>query len=411
MFWIDKKNNCIKTYVDLITDLNSIKDISTFIYTNDSYQVQLKIIYGLAAGIEMILLDGDFSELEIENLGIDIEGISYKSEVPYLNLSSFSDLISRINEGKKTWALSIYTSGTTGRPKKVVHSLDSLTRYVKVSSNNSNNIWSYAYNPTHIAGVQLLLQAFFNRNPMVYMFGCKPSEVPNLLIENKVTNISATPTFYRMLIPYLFDSIPSVHTVTVGGEKFDSSLKDKIMIAFPNCRIKNIYASTEAGSLFASNGDNFIIPKHLRSKIMISKENELLIHQDLLGQYFDGVVSDCWYNTGDLIELIGDFEFHFVSRKSEAINIGGYKVNPHEVEGILRTIPGILDVLIYARANKITGNILAADIIKNKILDDDELKRNIFEVLKNNLQEWKIPSIIKFVDHFDTTRSGKKVRL
>ena len=44
------------------------------------------------------------------------------------------------------------------------------------------------------------------------------------------------------------------------------------------------------------------------------------------------------------------------------INVGGYKVNPHEVENEIKRQKGVIDVLVKARNNRITGSILTAEV-------------------------------------------------
>ena len=113
-----------------------------------------------------------------------------------------------------------------------------------------------------------------------------------------------------------------------------------------------------------------------------------------------------WYATGDLIEVTGHspFTFHFISRKNELINVGGYKVNPIEVEEIIRLCPGVLDVSVYAKKNAILGNIVCCEIVRNS---EDMTELFLREFLRDKLQEFKIPRFVKFVANLQTTRTGK----
>ena len=198
--------------------------------------------------------------------------------------------------------------------------------------------------------------------------------------------------------------------VTLGGEKSDQHLYDSVVRIFPSAKINNVYASTEAGSLFAAKGDCFQIPEKIRYKFAVV-DDELLIHKSLLGRSdsfnFDGE----YYRSGDLIEWI-DKElglFRFKSRKNELINVGGYKVNPGEVENILLSIEGVKQVLVYGKANSVLGNVLCADI---QLQDDSTLTNvDIKKALASQLQDFKIPRRIKFVEEFELTRTGKLKRL
>jgi acyl-coenzyme A synthetase/AMP-(fatty) acid ligase len=174
---------------------------------------------------------------------------------------------------------------------------------------------------------------------------------------------------------------------------------------FPNAKIRNIYASTEAGSLFASDGEYFTIPDRYREKIKI-QNNEIIIHHLMLGESDNYSLIEDWYHSGDMVEIIETdpyVKFRFKSRKNQMINVGGYKVNPEEVEEALLKISNIKAVRVYGKASRVLGNILCADIISDK-LSEKEIRQSL------DLQSFKIPRIINFKDKIDLTRSGKVMR-
>lgn len=85
----------------------------------------------------------------------------------------------------------------------------------------------------------------------------------------------------------------------------------------------NVYASTEAGTLFASAGNEFVIKEEMKNLVRV-ENGELLIHSSLLGKSSLVDVDGDWYHTGDIIEIVHDIPliFHFLSRKNEMINVG-----------------------------------------------------------------------------------------
>nr|WP_289059709.1 AMP-binding protein [uncultured Mesotoga sp.] len=262
---------------------------------------------------------------------------------------------------------------------------------------------------THFAGLQVFFQAFLNLNTIVYIFETTPSRILPTIEENSVTHISATPTFYRSFVFAGEKVNERVLGVTMGGEKFDTSLAERISSIFPNARIRNIYASSEAGSLFASTGDVFTIPTRFSGKVLIGDDGELLIHKSLLGISDDIILEGEWYHTGDVVERLDENNFRFISRRTEMINVGGYKVNPHEVEKAIREIEGVIDVRVFGRSNRVTGNIVMAEIVAK----NSEVKpyiENEISKLNRHLQSWKVPRIVNFVDLIEQTRTGKKVR-
>jgi acyl-coenzyme A synthetase/AMP-(fatty) acid ligase len=270
----------------------------------------------------------------------------------------------------------------------------------------SSNVWGFAYNATHMAGVQVFLQAIMNGNHLVQLFKIPKVDIYNSIDTYRVTNVSATPTYLRLLLPK--NTVhPTVSRVTSGGEKFDSELSSALKLVFPNALFRNIYASTEAGSLFTSEGNSFKIPTEWRDLVKI-ENNELVIHKSLLGD--EEIANGEWYRTGDIVQFI-DTErmlFEFVSRKNEMINIGGYKVNPIEVEEELRAIDGIELARVFSKKSTIIGNILCCEITTSQDYVDETYVRM---QLSNKLQDYKIPRLVKITDTIRTGRTGKTSRI
>lgn len=410
-FFVDEKRNIKKTYTDLINDINKKKTCKKIIYTKDVYLTFLELIHSIIVGCSIEILDMDFSTQEIENLGVKYSDISNEINANCEEIIDFRHLLKKIRDKKSDWNITMYTSGTTGRPKKVSHRLETLTRGVKTGDKFIQNIWAFCYNPTHIAGLQVFFQAFFNKNPIIYGFDYTPKEFHQILNKYQVTNISATPTFYRSCILGYKQKNIFVESLTLGGEKFDSTLTAELQEAFPNSKTRNVYASTEAGSLFSSTGELFKIKPKIKPYIKINDDGELLINKAWLGELDNFPIVDGWYSTGDLVEMINNTTFKFISRKSEMINIGGYKANPNEIEEEIKKVEGVIDVIVKARKNKLVGNILIAEIVKRPEVDGKYLEKKIQKYLLTNLQKWKIPRIYKFVEQLNKSRTGKKVRV
>ena len=408
LFFKDSIENIEITWEQLIVELNETDQFNSYCISKNYYEVFKQIISSLILDKEIILLDSDYtSEERIQLTGLsDFSNFNKSIDISNKNeILSKADLIEQIKLTKQNWSITLFTSGTTGLPKKVSHSFKSITRFVKTTEKNSSNIWGFAYNPTHIAGLQVLFQALLNGNTIIRLFGLPKVKIFDEIKDCEISNISATPTFYRLLLPSN-ETFLSVTRITSGGEKFDERTINQMNSIFPNAKITNVYASTEAGSLFASHGNIFIIKPELENLIKI-ENGELLIHQSLMGT--SGDILGEWYQTGDLIKIVSEnpIRFQFLSRKNEMINVGGYKVNPNEVEEIIRNIPGIKDVRVYAKNNSVLGNIICCEAVRS----NDELDESaIRSYLQTKLQEFKIPRMILFVDKLSTTRTGKLKR-
>jgi len=401
LFYIGQ--SCKHTYSDLMGDLNTLGVFKTYIWCKSTYQVFLRILHSLIYDYPIVLLDGDFTKSEINNSGILLSDLNNEICINKIEIKTFKEVLEKVR-GNRSWEMTLLTSGTTGIPKKITHNFESITKAVKISQNHAEDIWGYAYNPTHMAGVQVFFQALLNQNTLINIFQLAPEIIREYIEKYHISHISATPTFYRLILKdrTIFNSIKQISS---GGEKLTENLKLKVQLSFPKAKIRNIYASTEAGSLFSTEGENFKIPKRYVDKIKIV-DNEILIHESLLGKSTTFKITDHWYYTSDIVEIVKkepSIVFRFINRKNQIINVGGYKVNPEEVEEALLDIPSIKAARVYGKSNSVLGNILCADIIADKLTEKD-IRQNL------KLQSFKIPRIINFKDKIDLTRSGKVMR-
>lgn len=393
-------------YDELLNDINNSNSYNFALKSSNLYSFFLNFIIAIASENDIILLDSDLSTSELINSGLG-ENVNTEKRIKSLSFKTIEELLGKIILSNS--AITIFTSGTTGQPKKVVHSISTLTKAVRKSETNIGQIWGFAFNPTHIAGLQVFFQAFSNQNTLINIFNSSRREVYEAIEKYSITNISATPTFYRLLLPFEKEFL-TLKRITFGGEKSGKKLHETIMKFFPNAKINNIYASTEAGSLLVSKGEFFKIPLEFKDKFKIENQ-ELLICKSLLGQSEDLLLEDGYYRTGDIIEFVdgtNDF-FRFISRKNELINIGGYKVNPSEVEQVILDMQEVQEVRVYGRPNSVLGSILCAEIklMEGSYIDESKIRTYLSE----NIQDFKIPRRIKFVESFILTRTGKLKRL
>lgn len=404
LFYIDDSNDSAKSWEDLLTDLAKTNSYNQYIKVDDYYDLFKSICLSLLNGGQITLLDDDLSDFEVVAAKDDIDHGTIAVNSSHLSdkISTKDTLLSHLNQPEDSWRISLFTSGTTGKPKKITHDFNSICRFIRKDYRGKEQVWGMAYNPTHMAGIQVFFQALLNGFSIVRLFGLSSSQIHQTVSKRDITHISATPTFYRLN----FDServYQSVVRISSGGEKFDQKLQSQLQSIFPKAKINNIYASTEAGTLLGSNGEFFTIKKEY-SELMKIENNELLIHRSLLGK--NDVLKGDWYHSGDLVEFTdkGHQSFKFVARRNQIISIGGYQVSPGEVEEALRSHPGIIEARVYSKKNSVLGNIMACDVMRK----DDSLTEVILRLwLSQRLQEFKVPRIIKFMDEFNMTRTGK----
>lgn len=386
----------------------------------------MEVARALVSGDSLLLLDADFRADEIGGLGIPSAAINQQGSERSQNFSA-NDL-RRGAAGESTARIGLFTSGSSGLPKLVWHSVSSLARGVRVSPRHAEAVWGLAYSPTHIAGIQVYLQALANNCRLVDLYERSQAEILTTIEQEEITHLSATPSFYRLLVSD-GGSLKKIRSVTLGGEPVDARLIERLRLFFPNARFHNVYASTEAGTLLIAQGDQFEISATLAGQLVI-REGTLHVHRSLLGEFSTSTANSMpgestpaierqsaektaedpeWYDTGDVVEILNEcpLRFRIVARQRDWVNVGGIKVNPHEVESVLEEFPGIRRARVFGRANSITGNILAAELQCRGIAPTEAAVR---EHAAARLQPFKVPRLIHFVDSFGQTRTGKLAR-
>jgi acyl-CoA synthetase (AMP-forming)/AMP-acid ligase II len=361
------------------------------------------VTHALYRGQRVNLGEPSFSGEGISALARDMAGrVSQPPPNPAHLNGGLQEFCARIVRGKGE--ITMLSSGSSGEPVAVTHTLPRLTRRVVENSRHRNDIWGLAFSPTHIAGVQVYLQAIANGNTVVNLWGVDRDEVIDRCRRWGVTHLSATPTFYRLLTA-LDTPLPTIKSVSVGGEVADERLMQHLRRVFPAARLHNVYASTEAGTLLASDGVEFMLREGEAAHLRI-EQGRLWIHRSMLGDF---VGATEWYDTGDLVEVTATAptRFKIVGRLRSSVNVGGEKVNPHEVESALTEHPAVLATRVYGRRNSVTGELLAADVVTNGQRPSElELRSH----LAQRLPAWKIPRILRFVDRLEVTPSGKVSR-
>lgn len=383
-------------------------DYAPFVQPATPGEAVSAVLTAMILGQALTLLDSDMGAEELAALGVPKTNLAIRIRIAGMFCRDSMSLSDHARQ-QTGFRLTLFTSGSTGLPKQVSHDLAGLTRILKESKSHTANVWGLAYNPTHMAGVQVILQAFFNGNPLIHLFPASREVIVEAINKFQITHLSATQSFYNLLLP-LDSPIPGVRAVSLGGECATLALVERLHGAFPQARVHNIYASTEAGALLVSDGDVFSIPPSVAHQVMV-KQGRLHIHVSLLGQ-FGGVDQGGrgdWYDTGDVIEWVDadSPQFRIVARERDLVNVGGQKVNPVEVEQVMERYPGVVKVRVSGRRNSVMGQILQAEITCE---GQQSTEKEMRAFAAQHLQPIKVPRLIRFVDTIALTRSGKVLR-
>jgi len=323
-----------------------------------------------------------------------------------------------------TQPLLIRTTGTTGVPKGARHDWSVLARRVADAVPHPGQRWLLTYGLHQFAGIQMLLHTVSAQATLVAPFPRQPRDGAEALAKLGVTCVSATPTYWRFLLAAARStgaSLPDLEQITLGGEAVPNDLLTRLRETFPSAKISQVYASTEMGSVVSvTDGRPGIGVDKLQSDenpegTLRVVDGELWVRGSagMLG-YVDGddtgVDTDpqnAWRPTGDRVEIVGD-RIEFRGRDSEVINVGGVKVHPLPVEEALLPVPGVIAVRVYGRANRLTGAIVAADVVLAPEADPDEVRDRMRDAV-SALPRAAHPRSVTFVDELETL-GGKTIR-
>lgn len=238
MFFLVDRNVSL-SYEDILQYINHTDSYTDCYIYPDLRSFFLNWIFALVNEKNIALMDSDLSEKEIVSNDLTVNQL-IKIDNPK-KINSVNELVNSIRNSNSE--ITLFTSGTTGFTRKFTHPLKNLIRKINVSDERKNDVWGFAFNPTHVAGVQVFFQAILNQNLLVNVFTESKDFIINAINEFKITNLSSTPTFYRLLLP-LNQSFDSVKKITIGGEKSDNHLISQVERYFPSARINNVYGST-----------------------------------------------------------------------------------------------------------------------------------------------------------------------
>jgi fatty-acyl-CoA synthase len=119
----------------------------------------------------------------------------------------------------------------------------------------------------------------------------------------------------------------------------------------------------------------------------------------------EAIDSEGWLHTGDQATKDAEGYIRITGRIKELIIRGGENIAPKEIEDLLRGNPKILDVYVYGMPDERLGEEVAAAIkLKSgETATTDEIR----EFCDGRIARFKIPRLIRFVDSFPMTASGK----
>jgi long-chain acyl-CoA synthetase len=119
------------------------------------------------------------------------------------------------------------------------------------------------------------------------------------------------------------------------------------------------------------------------------------------------ISSDGWLKTGDVAQMDEKGFFRIVDRLKDMILVSGFNVYPNEIETVIASHEGVLEVGVIGEPDADTGEAVKAVIVKK---DPNLTAETIIAHCRERLTRYKVPKIIEFRDELPKTNVGKILR-
>ncbi|XP_076285772.1 luciferin 4-monooxygenase-like [Lasioglossum baleicum] len=334
-------------------------------------------------------------------------------------------------------ALILFSSGTTGLPKGVELShkmvLISTDTSLGFDLSHERALW---FGPmSWISGVVFSLKVLASGGKKIIGSNFEPQIACELIEKYKITWAIFSPSManrmvrYKDLGNYDFSSLRILH---VGGAILKSGPQEMMKKQLPHTAVIQGYGMTEIGGAVAAqkpsdssgscgtvciNYEMKIIDLQSGEALGPNQQGELCIKSEsIMNGYHknptatkEAIDEDGWMHTGDRAYYNEDGELFIVDRIKEILKYRSSQISPSEIENLLLTHPGVLEVAVVGIPHPTDDEHPVAFVRKvpDKEVSADEL---MMKVEKTFVDAYKLRGGVKFVTIFPYTSSGKIAR-
>jgi acyl-coenzyme A synthetase/AMP-(fatty) acid ligase len=155
-------------------------------------------------------------------------------------------------------------------------------------------------------------------------------------------------------------------------------------------------------SIRIADDDGAQLPPGTQGRIRVKTRSMALGFLDgELPRFADDLDADGHYVTKDLGTLLPSGNLVLGGRVGSLVNVAGRKIEPREVENVLRTMPGVRDVVVRGETSG------AATVLAAYVESDVATRETIVEYSRPRLAHYKIPQLIRVVERLPRSSSGK----
>jgi acyl-CoA synthetase (AMP-forming)/AMP-acid ligase II len=322
----------------------------------------------------------------------------------------------------------LYTTGTTGKSKGVMLSERALV------SCADNFIADLHFTPELlfiISGPLNHIASLFKMHPVLTVGGtvCVLDGLKDMNAFFDVFDLPYTkfatflvPASIRMIMQFSYEKLCSladkIDFIETGAAPITKYDMEQLSKALPHSRLYNTLGGTEIGAVCTY---NFNDGKYMEgcigrpmknSTVEVTSEGNIIVSGlTIMSGYVadkentDKVLKDGKIYSADLGYVDEDGLIHLKGRQGDVINVGGFKVDPVEVENAVVSYEGINDCICIADTHPVIGTVLKLLVVLKEGTPFD--KHSIARHLKGKLEPHKIPTYYEAVEAIQRTYNGK----
>ncbi len=357
-----------------------------------------------------------------------------KQPVNWINIEKLENLPASYDPpaqfDAQSLACILYTSGSTGRPKGVALSHRALRNFSRwggqaFAIGEEDRIASLA--PFHFDLSIFDLFTGLSRGASIHFvpdrLTLSPSRLSAWLNEHGITTWYTVPSMLNFLAlkgDLRTNSLKSLKTLLFAGEVMPPATLIVLTQILPETRFYNLFGPTETNvccywpvDTSQLNGDQPIpIGKPAcDSELAISELNgELLVRGDNLFSgywHLGGLVSpvnpENWYLTGDRVSQAPDGNFKFHGRIDRMLKCSGYRVEPAEIESVLRKFSIVESCAVVGIDDPASGQRPAAALV----LQPGKQLSNLIPAIKSSLPVYMQPVKYLVMNQLPRLSNGK----
>ncbi|MBQ8981174.1 MAG: amino acid adenylation domain-containing protein [Eubacterium sp.] len=385
-------------------------------------------MYGaLLAGAGYAALSPDYPEDRLEYIRENSNAKAIINERFLRGIENEAPLDNVSERDADSPALLIYTSGSTGKPKGVLHNYDSVSdsvyRYGDIINLEQGSTVALGAPFTFIVSLIDILYPL-TANMAEYIIPYKTMRDPVLLADfvadNQINHLFISPKMLK-IFKQKGTSLKSVYT---GSERVSD-------IYFDDFDVIVFYGQSEcAGTLsfvIDKKYDNTPIGKPAKGVCAYvldeqgneAEEGELCL-SGLFASCYIGLEEQTrntfvpnpfaerdgnkhMLKTGDIVKRGEDGNIIFLNRKDWMVKINGQRVEPAEIETIIKATDGVFDAVIKDFKNQYNQVYLVAYYVESEPINADDIKKEIAK----KLPSYMVPAFFVKLDKLPVNQNGK----